>query len=246
MVEKVVGCCVLFSRFSGLEEKHQLSSSQHFACSEAFCKCLRLRLRSLLWPDFWLALVFWEPIFLPMFWVWTFSSVKEWTPLIYAKHPSTRISWKTKTNRILSAGIAHFRRGNSGPQTSRLVRCNHTALVQCGLLGCTRNGLRHQGLSETARSRSVCDITNVSLLLVSRSSKKKKKKNFSWCATQDWAVNSWVIFYRLVPESARWLVVKGRQKEAEKVLRQIAAVNGKIYPSDLDLTPLFGVRKSHI
>ena len=47
---------------------------------------------------------------------------------------------------------------------------------------------------------------------------------------------------RLVPESPRWLVVKGRRKDAERVIRKIAATNGKIYPENLDLSPLFEVK----
>ena len=54
--------------------------------------------------------------------------------------------------------------------------------------------------------------------------------------------HSWfVLSLRLVPESARWLVVKGRRKEAEEVLRKMAAANGKTYPENLDLSPLFEV-----
>ena len=50
--------------------------------------------------------------------------------------------------------------------------------------------------------------------------------------------------HRLVPESPRWLVVKGKRQEAEKVIRKIAATNGKIYPENLDLSPLFEVNRN--
>lgn len=35
---------------------------------------------------------------------------------------------------------------------------------------------------------------------------------------------------RFVPESSRYLLVKGKTKEAEKILRKIATVNKKEYP----------------
>lgn len=34
------------------------------------------------------------------------------------------------------------------------------------------------------------------------------------------------ISYRLMPESARWLMAKGRMKEAEKIIIQVAQTNG--------------------
>ena len=46
---------------------------------------------------------------------------------------------------------------------------------------------------------------------------------------------------RLIPESTRWLVVQGKKKEAEKALRKVAAINGKVYPENLDLSPLYQV-----
>ena len=41
--------------------------------------------------------------------------------------------------------------------------------------------------------------------------------------------------YRLVPESPRWLVSKGRYEEAENIIRKIAKFNGKNLPSKLNL-----------
>ena len=41
--------------------------------------------------------------------------------------------------------------------------------------------------------------------------------------------------YRLVPESPRWLVSKGRYEEAENIIRKIAKFNGKTLPSKLNL-----------
>ena len=46
---------------------------------------------------------------------------------------------------------------------------------------------------------------------------------------------------RLIPESTRWLVVQSKKKEAEKALRKVAAINGKVYPENLDLSPLYQV-----
>jgi len=40
------------------------------------------------------------------------------------------------------------------------------------------------------------------------------------------------MFSRFVPESVRYLLLKGKIKETEKVLRHIAHVNKKDYPSD--------------
>ena len=35
--------------------------------------------------------------------------------------------------------------------------------------------------------------------------------------------------------------MQGKKKEAEKALRKVAAINGKIYPENLDLSPLYQV-----
>ena len=48
-------------------------------------------------------------------------------------------------------------------------------------------------------------------------------------------------FIRLLPESARWLVAKGKKVEAEKTLRKIARINGYTWPENIDLEPLYTV-----
>ena len=50
--------------------------------------------------------------------------------------------------------------------------------------------------------------------------------------------------FRIFPESSRWLVSQERMEEAEKVFRQIAAINNKVYPENLDLNPMLEVRKN--
>ncbi|XP_059183087.1 solute carrier family 22 member 13-like isoform X2 [Centropristis striata] len=42
-----------------------------------------------------------------------------------------------------------------------------------------------------------------------------------------------VIFYWILPESARWLITQGRKKEAIKEVRRAAKVNGRTVPEDL-------------
>ncbi len=52
-----------------------------------------------------------------------------------------------------------------------------------------------------------------------------------------------VLYCRIFPESSRWLVAQGRLREAEVVFRRIAAINGRDFPENLDLTPLAEVRR---
>ena len=44
----------------------------------------------------------------------------------------------------------------------------------------------------------------------------------------------YLLSFRFIPESSRYLLVKGRVKETEKILRKIAEVNKKEYP-DVEL-----------
>ena len=46
----------------------------------------------------------------------------------------------------------------------------------------------------------------------------------------------YVSLKRFVDESPRWLLIKGKFKEAKKVLTFIAKVNGKTFPEDLNLS----------
>jgi hypothetical protein len=43
---------------------------------------------------------------------------------------------------------------------------------------------------------------------------------------------------RILPESPYWLMVHGKWKKAERSLRKIAAVNGRVYPEHIDLQTL--------
>ena len=46
-----------------------------------------------------------------------------------------------------------------------------------------------------------------------------------------------ILLFRLLPESPRWLIVKGRNEEANRILHQFAKVNKTAYPADeLDIT----------
>ncbi|KAF6024790.1 hypothetical protein EB796_016902 [Bugula neritina] len=42
-----------------------------------------------------------------------------------------------------------------------------------------------------------------------------------------------ISYYWLLPESARWLLVKGRNAEAEQVIVNVAKTNGKVVPTDI-------------
>ncbi|XP_064455442.1 carcinine transporter-like [Ornithodoros turicata] len=44
-----------------------------------------------------------------------------------------------------------------------------------------------------------------------------------------------VIFCRYIPESASWLLTRGRTEEAKKYLAMVAHINGREFPSNLDL-----------
>lgn len=48
------------------------------------------------------------------------------------------------------------------------------------------------------------------------------------------------------PESPRWLLVKGRYKEAEQVIRHIANINNIELPDDLKLSTLVTVGLRYI
>ncbi len=43
---------------------------------------------------------------------------------------------------------------------------------------------------------------------------------------------------RLIPESPRWLLFKGKTEKAERVLRHIAEVNRKPLPHDFDFSKI--------
>ena len=46
-----------------------------------------------------------------------------------------------------------------------------------------------------------------------------------------------ILLFRLLPESPRWLIVKGRNEEANRILHQFAKVNKTAYPAEeLDIT----------
>ena len=46
-----------------------------------------------------------------------------------------------------------------------------------------------------------------------------------------------ILLFRLLPESPRWLIVKGRNEEANIILHQFAKVNKTAYPAEeLDIT----------
>ena len=46
-----------------------------------------------------------------------------------------------------------------------------------------------------------------------------------------------VAAYWYIPESARWLLARGRRDEAELIIRNIAAVNGRQLPASFRLVP---------
>ena len=51
-----------------------------------------------------------------------------------------------------------------------------------------------------------------------------------------------VVFFvllRMIPESPRWLHVKGRHEETKYVINKIARINGNVIP-DFDLPPVSG------
>ncbi len=48
----------------------------------------------------------------------------------------------------------------------------------------------------------------------------------------------------MIPESPRWLLVMGKHKKAEKIIRKIAAINGRKLPDDFSVSQLDVVRDS--
>ena len=44
-------------------------------------------------------------------------------------------------------------------------------------------------------------------------------------------------YFRLVPESPRWLIVQGRYAKAREILQKIASMNSRKLPEDIDLAP---------
>ena len=55
-----------------------------------------------------------------------------------------------------------------------------------------------------------------------------------------------IIYYRFIPESPRWLLVKNKQDSAMKIINDIAKGNGKPLPSNIKAQAQVGSTRSKV